>query len=253
MTGNLRSSAPGTRAPQGNPGEDCAGTRLESDALGADRQPEARHAPPWFEREHRRLDREFHEHLLAVVGGSFILARQHVQRWRRGLARHIAIEDTRLLPHMPDGARWSARLYRLEHARITALTDAYAARVDAVSENPPRDQRSTRETILSLLDAAHALRHLLEHHHQREEMALAIELPPALQEAAWGYGIGKQQPGEVASHARGLVRARVTAAGRASAATPGGAEGSSRLHGHQPLARVTLPRITAECPGNEQK
>lgn len=124
------------------------------------------------------------EHLLDVADGSFILARQHVQRWRRALARHMRIEDTRLLPHVPAGARWSARLYRLEHARIAALADWYAARVDAVSENLPRDDRSARETILSLLDAAHGFRHLLEHHHQREEMALAMELPVALQEAA---------------------------------------------------------------------
>lgn len=158
--------------------------------LGA--APEADRVPPYFEREHRRLDRQFHEHLLAIAGGSFVLARQHVQRWRLALARHITIEDTRLLPHVPDNARWNARLYRLEHARITALAEAHAARVDAVSENPPRDERSTRETILSLLDAAQALRHVLEHHHQREEMALAVELPPALQAAAWGHGPGTQ-------------------------------------------------------------
>ena len=42
--------------------------------------------------------------------------------------------------------------------------------------------------MLALLDAAHALRHLIENHHQREEMALAHELPAALQQAAWGDG-----------------------------------------------------------------
>ena len=42
-----------------------------------------------------------------------------------------------------------------------------------------------REAALNLLDAAHSLRHLLEHHHQREEMALALELPESLQQAAW--------------------------------------------------------------------
>lgn len=165
-----------------------AGSRQACGLPVSDVQSRSTRTPAYFEREHRRLAIQFHEHLLNVAGGSFILARQHLQRWRRTLARHIRIEDTRLLPHVPRDARWSARLYRLEHARITALADAYAARVEAVSENPPRDERSRRETILALLDAAHALRHLLEHHHQREETALAMELPAALQEAAWGYG-----------------------------------------------------------------
>jgi len=39
--------------------------------------------------------------------------------------------------------------------------------------------------VLLLLDAAHALRHVLEHHHEREEMALAHELPLDVQQAAW--------------------------------------------------------------------
>lgn len=184
MTSNAGSQAPDPQAPRRKPADGSVAIPVPPDANGR--------APAYFEREHRRLDRQFHEHLLAIAGGSFILARQHVQRWRLALARHIVIEDTRLLPHVPDGARWNARLYRLEHARITALADAHAARVDAVSENPPRDERSRRETILSLLDAAQALRHVLEHHHQREEMALAFELPPALQAAAWGHGSGTQ-------------------------------------------------------------
>lgn len=173
------------------PGLDESPRRPHATGLGeAALEPDR--TPPYFEREHRRLDRQFHEHLLAIAGGSFILAREHVQRWRLALARHIATEETRLLPHLPDGARWNARLYRLEHARITALADAYVARVEAISENPPHDDRAIREAILSLLDAAQALRHLQEHHHQREETALAIELPPALQAAAWGYQEPKQ-------------------------------------------------------------
>lgn len=193
-----RTSTPDTGPSRSADARRASGKRAALAALETDVLSRTTHAPAYFEREHRRLDREFHEHLLDVAGGSFILARQHVQRWRRALARHIAIEDTRLLPHVPDGARWSARLYRLEHARITSLADAYAARVDAVSENPPRDERSRRETILALLDAAHALRHLLEHHHQREEMALATELPEALQAAAWGYRDGGHLRGHTA-------------------------------------------------------
>lgn len=101
------------------------------------------------------------------------------------LTRHIDIEEKRLLPHVPDDARWTAQVYRLEHLRIAQLADAYSMRMDAMAERALHSERSRREAVLVLLDAVHSLRHLLEHHHQREEMALANELPYAMQEAVW--------------------------------------------------------------------
>ena len=139
----------------------------------------------YFEREHRRMEAQLHAHLLHVVGADFERARTALQRWRRALARHIDIENHRLLPHLPEGARWPARLYLLEHQRIELLADEYAERLDALLARPLRSQRARRQAVLALLDAAHALRHLIEHHHQREEMALAHELPLAVQQAAW--------------------------------------------------------------------
>ena len=60
----------------------------------------------YFEREHRRMEAQLHAHLLHVVGADFERARTALQRWRRALARHIDIENHRLLPHLPEGARW---------------------------------------------------------------------------------------------------------------------------------------------------
>lgn len=139
-----------------------------------------------FEREHQRLEAQLHAHLLEVVAGDFARAQELLQPWRVQLARHIEIEEARLLPHIPAGARWQAKVYRLEHERIADLADEYAGRVAALARRDPADAQARREAALKLLDAAHALRHLLEHHHQREEMALAHELPAALQQAAWG-------------------------------------------------------------------
>ena len=141
-----------------------------------------------FEREHQRIDALLHAHLLDVVGGDFQSARRRLARWRQALNRHIEIEHTRLLPHVPAGARWDARVYQLEHDRIALLADEYAARVQAAAAHTPRGRQARRQAILDLLDAAHSLRHLLEHHHQREEMALAHELPALLQAAAWPPG-----------------------------------------------------------------
>ena len=141
--------------------------------------------PRHFERQHERLDALLHAHLLAVAGADFASALQHLQQWHRGLLEHIAIENTRLLPHVPEGARWAARVYLLEHERIALLAEEYTARVQAVVRHPPQDEAARRRAVLVLIDAAHALRHVLEHHHEREHSALAHEIPLELQEAAW--------------------------------------------------------------------
>jgi len=148
--------------------------------------------PAYFEQQHERLDAQLHAHLLDVVGGDFAGALQRLQQWRRDLDRHTEIENARLLPHVPAGARWAARVYLLEHERIALLAEEYRERVQAVAQQPPQDESGRRHAVLMLLDAAHALRHVLEHHHEREHTALAQELPPEVQEAAW-RGVGGVQ------------------------------------------------------------
>ena len=142
-------------------------------------------APGHFERQHERLDALLLAHLLDVAGADFVSALQHLQQWHRSLQAHIAIENSRLLPHVPEGARWAARVYLLEHERIALLAEDYIARVQAVARQAPPDETARRRAVLMLLDAAHALRHVLEHHHEREHTALAHELPEDVQEAAW--------------------------------------------------------------------
>ena len=140
----------------------------------------------YFEREHELLDAQLHAHLLDVVGGDFSSALQRLREWRAALARHIEIENTQLLPHVPGGARWAARVYRVEHERIELLADEYLDKVRATAARPAQGEQARRAAILALVDGAHALRHVLEHHHEREHAALAHELPLPLQQAAWG-------------------------------------------------------------------
>lgn len=138
-----------------------------------------------FELEHQRLDALLRLHLLRLVAGDFGRAHESLLLWRQALDRHIAIEESRLLPHVPGHARWAAEVYKLEHERIILLADAYAARMGAVAAKPPEAADPTYAAVLGLIDAIHTLRHVLEHHHQREETALARELPDALQREAW--------------------------------------------------------------------
>ena len=88
-------------------------------------QPNMSHAPSpgHFERQHERLDALLHAHLLDVAGADFTSALQHLQQWHLGLQEHIAIENTRLLPHVPAGARWASEAIKPRRA-ITYLRTA---------------------------------------------------------------------------------------------------------------------------------
>jgi len=138
-----------------------------------------------FARQHEGLEAQLHAHLLDVVGGDFTQAEQHLRQWRTHLARHIEVEEQELLPQLPEGACWSARVYGQEHERIALLADEYGERLAQVLANPPATETERRHAALWLIDAAHALRHVLDHHHQREHTALALELPEPLQERVW--------------------------------------------------------------------
>lgn len=85
-------------------------------------------------------------------------------------AAHIAIEETELIPQLPAAARWPAKVYLAEHAKLAAMLGEWR---DTLARQPARlDQPEQR---LALLDASLLMQHLLEHHFEREEKGLLIE------------------------------------------------------------------------------
>lgn len=136
--------------------------------------------------EHARLEDLLEAHLLEVIGGDLARAEAAFTHWRAELSGHIATEERALLPYLPPDARWPAKVYIAEHERIRLLADEYAARLAQVRAAPPEGEMQQRHAALWLIDAAHALRHVLDHHHQREHEAMARELPAALQVQVWG-------------------------------------------------------------------
>ena len=146
---------------------------------------EAPGAARFFAREHERLEAELAAHLMDVIGGEWVSAAQRLAHWRVQLAAHIRVEEDLLLPALPPGVRWDARVYVAEHERIALLADEYGERFAQVLGNPPATEAERRHAVLWLIDAAHALRHVLDHHHQREHTALALDLPEALQARVW--------------------------------------------------------------------
>ena len=102
----------------------------------------------FFQDQHERIEALLNAHLLDIVGGDFIQAKEVFTQWRTALDEHIRIENQELLPHVPEGARWAAKVYLLEHERIALLADDYAQRLQLVLDKPPVDALAQRRASL---------------------------------------------------------------------------------------------------------
>lgn len=85
----------------------------------------------------------------------------------------MRLEEEHLLPHCgrAQAVRYPANVYRAEHRRIEQLMEKAAERLT----NAQR-RGITPAVLISLLDEERTLKHLLEHHHEREEKARFGEL-----------------------------------------------------------------------------
>ena len=86
-------------------------------------------------------------------------------------AEHIAAEESDLIPRLGASARWSARVYLAEHTKLAAMTEEWRARLARLPAHIVEPERR-----LALLDASLPLQHLLEHHFEREEKGLFVEI-----------------------------------------------------------------------------
>lgn len=128
--------------------------------------------------EHGMLTRMFALHQQTLVTRAWARAAHLLEHYQQRLRRHIELEERYLLPYCADTkthGRWPARVYTLEHRRLEELLDKASTRL-AIA----RRRGVQPAALIMLLDQEHALKHMLEHHHQREDQALFIELRDAL-------------------------------------------------------------------------
>lgn len=128
--------------------------------------------------EHAALMRMFALHQAALVTRAWARAAHLLEHYQRRLHRHIELEERFLLPYCADGktpGRWPARVYALEHRRLEELLDKAATRL-AIA----RRRGVQPAALVALLDQEHTLKHVLEHHQQREDQALFAELRESL-------------------------------------------------------------------------
>ncbi|MDE2176624.1 MAG: hypothetical protein KGJ54_15300 [Betaproteobacteria bacterium] len=107
---------------------------------------------------------------LGLLAGDLVEARAARDLLQGLHAAHIGLEETALIPKLPTSARWSAKVYLAEHAKLSAMLGEWR---EILARQP--DRLDPPEQRLVLLDASAPLQHLLEHHFEREEKGLLIE------------------------------------------------------------------------------
>ena len=117
-------------------------------------------------------------HQQALVTRAWARAAHLLEHYQQRLRRHIELEERYLLPYCAETkapGRWPARVYALEHRRLEELLNKASTRL-AIA----RRRGVQPAALITLLDQEHALKHMLEHHHQREDQALFTELRESL-------------------------------------------------------------------------
>ena len=123
--------------------------------------------------------------LLAVLDALIALrparAAAAFARFAALLDAHLFAEESELLPRLAalPAPRWAPALYLAEHAKLRQLCARYTKTLAGAEARTPATAALRRRQALDLIDALHPLRHVLEHHQQREEQGLLAELEAA--------------------------------------------------------------------------
>jgi hemerythrin-like domain-containing protein len=128
-----------------------------------------------LKQEHLAIDRLFQSHQEMLLDRSWARALRLLEYYQQLLESHIKFEDGILLPYCIADAiapiRWKAQIYLAEHRRIEELVNKVRVRLAAIRR---RGMKSSM--LIGLLDQEGTIKHVLEHHHEREEKGIYDEL-----------------------------------------------------------------------------
>lgn len=130
--------------------------------------------------EHVALAQLFARHQEALVTRAWARAARLLDHYRKRLQYHIQLEEHYLLPYCVEErapGRWQAHVYIAEHRRLEELLSKAGKRL-AVA----RRRGVTAAALIALLDEEKTLKHVVEHHYQREEISLFTVLRQSLPE-----------------------------------------------------------------------
>lgn len=126
-------------------------------------------------RYHRHMNELILLHQEALLLQQTDLAERFLALFRAMISAHIDAENTWLLPRLDAlaQARWPALLYRKEHDKILDMLTNVDAKMRLLEGKTAQDYR---RTVLALLDYERAFKNVIEHHEEREEVAMLREL-----------------------------------------------------------------------------
>lgn len=126
-------------------------------------------------REHASLDTLFRRHQEVLVSHAWARAARLLIQYQERLTVHILLEEKFLLPYCNDDSgsspRWGSHVYRTEHRKLEELVRAVSVRLRSA-----RRRGVTPAMLIDLLDKERTLKHVAQHHHEREENGLFTEL-----------------------------------------------------------------------------
>ena len=153
-------------------------------------------------RLHAELEELFFAHQRALLRFDLKTAADKLADYEEALLEHIRVEDELLIPLYSERAepvRGSApEFYYGEHRKLLEFIDLFKRKIPLLAEGEERERR-----LIKLLDAEATFKHLLEHHHEREEKFLFPALDRAVPEEERA-----QLLAEVTRSHRALARAR---------------------------------------------
>ena len=130
------------------------------------------HQPPDLIGQHQQILELLQQERLALLDGQVSRARDVLVQLRELQETHIAQEESELIPYLPGSARWPARVYLAEHRKLEAMLGKLQFALQ-----PLPAQLADGATRLALLDIHAPFMHVLEHHFEREEKGLLVEVP----------------------------------------------------------------------------
>jgi hypothetical protein len=127
---------------------------------------------------HQQLDEIFLLHQEALMQGHLQDASSILNAYNACHTVHMQFEDEVLLPKyasLEQQGKWDATLYQQEHHKIHGLYEKIEQGLLWLREQSLNSSQ-LRRNIISLLDREKSFKGLCEHHQEREESSLLIEL-----------------------------------------------------------------------------
>lgn len=136
---------------------------------------------------HHEIDEFILLHQEALLLQNLDLAKAFYALFRSVIESHIQTENTLLFPlferycasqSVDQKPRWPIMLYQKEHEKLVDMLNKSKAMLDKLAEY--EEGSAQRRAILVVLEYQKALKNVVEHHEEREEMALLPELDAAM-------------------------------------------------------------------------